>query len=297
MSPAKKKTPAKTKAPKPPMKVADKSVFKVLSLDLIDDPANPMRTNMTEASVEALVISIKQVGIIEPLVVKPVKRRYEVIAGHRRLFASRLAKLVEVPCYIKHANDEQTAMLKIHENLYRSDINPGDEALHFEHLINKQKMTPPKIAQMISKSLTYVTDRLAILNYPPFLKEAMDKKEVSFSVAREFARFTNLTQMKSAVYYARRGGMTQEMARKWVQDHKRAEASPQIIAEPEGANGEASHEVEHSADCVYCREGLRLIDAEVVYMHTKCLKEANEQVIETTALATPPKDQIAKSPA
>jgi len=274
---AKAKQPSNPKANRPKPKAIVEPVFKSISLDLIDDPEQPLRTNMTEASVESLVLSIKQVGIIEPLVVKPVKRRYEVIAGHRRLFAARLAKLVDVPCYIRHANAEETEMLKIHENLYRADISPADEALHFAHLIDKKGLSPVRIAQLISKSQTYVGDRLAILNYPDFLKEAMHNKEITFSVAREFARFDDEAQMKSAVYYARRGGMTQEMARKWVQDHRRSKEQPQS-REPvdEPANGE-QNQVEHQARCVYCREGLRLIDAEVVYMHTKCLREANTQ--------------------
>ena len=277
---AKAKQPSTPKGNRPKPKATVEPVFKSISLDLIDDPEQPLRTNMTEASVEDLVLSIKQVGIIEPLVVKPVKRRYEVIAGHRRLFAARLAKLVEVPCYVRHATVEETEMLKIHENLYRADISPADEALHFAHLIDKKGLTPVRIAQLISKSQGYVGDRLAILNYPDFLTEAMHKKEISFSVAREFARFDDEAQMRSAVYYARRGGMTQEMARKWVQDHKRSKEQPQSrepVEEP--ANGEPN-QVEHQARCVYCRETLRLIDAEVVYMHGKCLNEANAQSIE-----------------
>lgn len=262
---------------KPSTKPAEKAVFKDISLDLIDDPANPMRTEMTPASVEELVLSIKQVGIIEPIVVKPVKRRYEVIAGHRRIYACRLAKLLIVPCYIKYANKEETEMLKIHENLYRADIKPADEALHFAHLIDKQGMTPTRIAQLISKSQSYVSDRLLILQYPEFLKEAMDNNEISFSVAREFARFTDLDQMKQAVYYAKRGGMTQGMARKWVQDHKRNSEAPEVWEGTEDRDDGETNVVEHSASCVYCREGLRLIDAEVVYMHTGCLKKANAE--------------------
>ena len=277
---AKKKQTSKPKQEKAAKLPADVAEFKAISLDLIDDPEQPIRTDMTEASVEGLVLSIKQVGIIEPIVVKPVKGRYEVIAGHRRTFAARLAKLPIVPCHVRIANKEQTEMLKIHENLYRADIKPADEARHFVHLIDKQGLTPIKIAQLISKSQSYVSDRLAILEYPDFLREAMDNKQISFSVAREFARFGDQEQMRSAVFYARRGGMTQEMARKWVQEHKRSKEQPDTFREPEALPTGETPAVEHSSKCVYCREGLRLVDAEVVYMHSKCLREANQQVID-----------------
>lgn len=246
-----------------------------ISCDLIDDPAQPMRTDMTPASVESLVMSIKQVGIIEPLVVKAVNGRYEVIAGHRRLYSARLAKIPQVPCFIREANTEQTEMLKIHENLYREDIKPADEAKHFDHLITKQKMTPQKIAQLISKSQTYVLDRLGILNYPPLLREAMNHGEISFSVAREFSKFGDETQMRSAVYYAKRSGMTSDMARKWVQDYERSKNNPYTQNPTSPDQSEDVQPVEHTTTCIYCRKGLRLIEAEVVYMHSECMKKAN----------------------
>lgn len=276
--------PSKTKKdniianPEPQPETAPDVEFKAISLDLIDDPQQPMRSELSPASVEDLVLSIKQVGIIEPIVVKPMNGRYEVIAGHRRLYASKIARIAEVPCYIRKANMEQTEMLKIHENLYRAEIRPADEAKHFSYLMDKQKMTPVKIAQLISKSLSYVTDRLTILEYPDFLKEALDNNEITFSVAREFARFDDLKQMRSATYYAKRGGMTQEMARKWVQDYRRSQEQPTLQDEPQ-TNGYGNIEiVEHTATCVYCKEGLKLIEAEVVYMHTKCLNDANAPV-------------------
>ena len=271
----------KNKFPDPPIEeliqpeAQAEVAFMLISPDLIDDPQQPIRTEMTPASVEDLVMSIKQVGVIEPLVVKLINKRYEVIAGHRRLYASKLAKLPEVPCYVRKANIEQTEMLKILENLYRADIKPADEAKHFSYLIDKQKMSPVKVAQMISKSLPYVMDRLAILNYPDFLKLALDNGEISFSVAREFARFDDLKQMNTAVFYAKRSGMTQEMARKWVTDFKRSQDTPSIQNVAGVGQYSDSQPIEHTATCVFCKQGLRLIEAEVVYMHTTCLNEVN----------------------
>lgn len=282
---------AKTENTEPTVKADSKSIFKLISIDLIDDPAQPIRTEMTEASVEDLVLSIKQVGLIEPLVVKESKGRYEVIAGHRRLYACRIAKVVLVPCNIRRVNDEETEMLKIHENLYRADIKPADEALHFAQLIKKHNMSPGRIAQLISKSQSYVSDRLAILNYPDFLMEAMQENKISFSVAREFARFDDIEQMRQATFYAKRGGMTQEMAHKWVQDHRRNKEQPQIQEESQSTDDGEPNQIEHTARCVYCREGLRLIDAEVVYMHRKCKMEADAQNIGEAAARPEPEPQ------
>ena len=253
--------------------------YQLVSTDLIDDPERPMRTDITPASVEDLVLSIKQVGIIEPLIIKPKNNRYEVIAGHRRLVACKLAKLLQVPCYIRKASNEETEMLKIHENLYRAEISPAEEAIHFSYLIDKQKMTPLKISQLIQKSSSYVMDRLAILEYPGFLKEAMVNGEISFAVAREFARFGDLKQMQSAVYYARRSGMTSDMARKWVKDFQRTKEDPHNEIQTTRDEGNGQNQIEHTSTCVYCREPVKLLEAAVVYMHEKCLHEANAQSI------------------
>jgi len=257
--------------------------YRLISTDLIDDPEQPMRTDLTPASVEDLILSIKQVGLIEPLIVKFKDDRYEVIAGHRRLFACRLARIVEVPCHVHRANDEQTEMMKIHENLYRVAIRPSDEAKHFSYLIDKHKMTPIKIAQLITKSPNYVMDRLGILEYPDFLLDAMQRGKISFSVAKEFAKFTDLKQMQSAVYYAMRGGMTSEMAKKWVADWRRSIEQPEVIEQSVLNPENNTVEIEHTANCVYCNQGVRLIEAEVAYLHSACLKEAQRVQVENKA--------------
>jgi ParB family chromosome partitioning protein len=250
--------------------------FKLITLDLIDDPEFAMRTDITPESVVDLVLSIRQVGIIEPLVVKPRNDRYEIIAGHRRLTAAKIAKIPQAPCYVMHVGSEQTEMLKIHENLYRAEVRPSDEALHFKYLIEKMKMTPVRIAQFIGKSDSYVSDRLAIFNYPPELKEALDKKQVSFSVAREFARLDDVKTMREYLYYALRNGITQEGARKWVQDYKRSKEQPQV-QENQYYNPETqTQEIEHFTQCIYCRGDMKLIEAHVAYIHGECLQEASK---------------------
>lgn len=248
--------------------------FRMISLDLIDDPEAAMRDELTPASVEDLVLSIKQVGLIEPVILKPNNGRFEVIAGHRRTYASRLAKLAEIPCHIRTTNDEETEMLKIHENLYRADVSPAEEARYYESLIKKHKLNPNRIATLVGRGLTYVTERLAILEWPDHLVKAMTDGKISFSVAKEFSKFGDDQQIQTAIYYSIRSGMTQSQARKWVQDWKHDQEHAAFAPQPlEPTNGNAQA-IEHSATCIYCGNGLRLIEAEVVYMHSGCMNEA-----------------------
>lgn len=248
--------------------------FMVISLDLIDDPERPMRSDMTPASVEDLVMSIKQVGLIEPIVVKPKNGRYEVIAGHRRKYSCELAKIPEVPCYVVAANNEETEMLKIHENLYRSEVKPSDEAEHYKYLIDKHKFTPIKVAQLIGRSASYVSDRLAIFNYPTFLRDAMDKKQITFSVARELARIDDLKTMSQYVFYAIRNGLTSDGAHKWVEDYQRSKELPQVTQEVIGQSAGEPPVYESVGQCIYCQNPVKLLEADVVYIHPHCRVEA-----------------------
>ena len=263
-----------TEIPQEEIAVPPEAQFQIISLDLIDDPERPMRTDLTPQSVEDLVMSIKQVGLIEPIVVKPRNGRYEVIAGHRRKFSCELAKIPEVPCYVMTANNEQTEMVKIHENLYRAEVKPSDEAEHYKYLIEKHKFTPIKVAQLIGRSPSYVSDRLAIFNYPPFLREAMDKKQISFSVARELARIDDIKTMNEYVFYAIRNGLTSDGAHKWAEDYFRSKENPDVTQQTSIDPNSNVEIVESFANCIYCQEALKLIDADVVYIHGKCHSEA-----------------------
>lgn len=267
--------------PSIPLPPPPKTEFATISLDIIDDPARPMRHDLSPESVEDLVISIRQVGIIEPLVVKPVGKRYEVIAGHRRLVASSIAGLAQVPCYIVDATKEQTELLKIHENLYRADIRPSDEADHFKYLIQNHKLSPVKLAKLIGKSEGYVHDRLAIFNYPPELRHALDNGQIKFSVAREFARMEDLSKMREYLHYAVRSGITPALARQWVLDWRRSITEPPIQTRETIVEGGEVPKIEHFSTCVYCNQSIKLSEANVVYMHDKCLKEARETTPET----------------
>jgi ParB/RepB/Spo0J family partition protein len=265
-----------------PLPPPPKTEFATISLDLIDDPARPIRHDLSPESVEDLVISMRQVGIIEPLVVKPVGKRYEVIAGHRRLVAAGIAGLVEAPCYIVQVTNEQGEMLKIHENLYRADVRPSDEADHFKYLIQHHKLSPVRLSKLIGKSEGYVNDRLAIFNYPPELRQALDLEQIKFSVAREFARMEDVGKMREYLHYAIRSGITPALARQWVIDWRRSLTDAQRVDDEVVVSGGDVPVVEHFSTCIYCNQPIKLAEANVVYIHDHCLKTVQE-----TALPNP----------
>lgn len=251
--------------------------FRELPLTLIDDPSRPMRSDLGRDNIEDLIRSIKQVGLIEPIIVKAVGERYEVIAGHRRTVASEYAGLAVVPCHVVDVTDEQAEMMKIHENLYRVDISPADEASHYAYLIDKQKLTPTRVAQLISRSVKYVTDRLDILYYERELREALDTGLINFSVAKEFNRIKDPSKLSQYLKYAVRGGMTQGVAKKWVDDLIRP-ATPVSQFQGDGLDeNEYTQPQDQKSKCFYCMDDVKLLEAHVVYVHDKCVNERASQ--------------------
>lgn len=159
---------------------------------LIDIPIEQIQPNpyqprleFSEEELEELGQSIKKNGLIQPLIVRKSQVwGYELIAGERRLRASKLIGLDKVPAVVKDIDDQLSMQQAIIENLQRSDLNPIEEALAYQKLIEKTEMTHDEIAQTIGKSRPYITNSLRLLNLPERGKEALIEGKISSGHAR-----------------------------------------------------------------------------------------------------------------
>lgn len=155
-------------------------------------PLNP-RKRMT--GIEELADSIRSVGILEPLVVRPIAAGYEVVAGGRRLEAARQAGLDTVPCTVRQLTDEQALELAIIENNQRGDIHPLEEADAFQRLRDLDPgHTPGSIAAKIGRPVAYVVQRLRLLSLIPEVREAFSNDDITISHAHLLAGLTTEQQ-------------------------------------------------------------------------------------------------------
>lgn len=275
--------PTPEEPPKPPEAALPQIEYKIISLDLIDDPERPVRKDLTPDSVADLVMSIKQVGIIEPLIVFEKGDRYEVIAGHRRRYAAELAKLVEAPCHVHKVSPEQIELMKIHENMYRQNVRPSDEMIHFKYIMTRLKISPTKLAQLIGKSDGYVSERLGIADYEPELKEALDTGKINFSVAKELARLGDRNKTIEYLRYAIQNGLTQSGARQWVNDYKISLETPKQtpITTYDPVTQTVLQKIYYP--CIRCNDKYEIQDIVPAYICNPCLaithKEQNEQAV------------------
>ncbi|VDC21897.1 ParB/RepB/Spo0J family partition protein [Pseudogemmobacter humi] len=130
--------------------------------------ANPLqpRKDFDQAGLEALADSLRQKGVIQPLVVRPKGDFYEIVAGERRWRAAQIAQLHEVPVVIRDLDDTEVLEVAIIENIQREDLNAIEEALGLRQLIDRFGHTQEKIAEALSKSRSHVANLLRLLNLP-----------------------------------------------------------------------------------------------------------------------------------
>ncbi len=147
-------------------KLTEKKAEVFVKLSQVEPNKSQPRKNFNEDSLIELSESIKQFGVIQPLIVQKKDDYYEIIAGERRWRAAKLAGLKEIPVIIREYSDEERMEVALIENLQREDLNPVEEALAYKSLIKEYNLKQDEIAEKVSKSRTAVTNSMRLLNLP-----------------------------------------------------------------------------------------------------------------------------------
>jgi len=154
--------------------------------ELNPNPLQP-RGAITPESLVDLVDSIREHGVLEPLVVAKTPAGYQIIAGERRWRASKLAGLTYVPCIIRETTPKGMLEMALVENVQRVDLNPIDRAKGFERLMNEFGLTTSEVAIKIGKSVSYVSNTIRLLSLPDALKDGLLSGLISEGHARALA--------------------------------------------------------------------------------------------------------------
>lgn len=156
-----------------------------LSLDLLQPGKYQPRTAMDDNSLQELAVSIKQQGLLQPILVRSVEEgRYEIIAGERRWRASRLAGLTEIPALLRQVDDETAMAMALIENLQREDLNSMDQARAMARLNIEFELTHQQIAELLSKSRTAVSNYLRLLSLSEGVKRLLEYGDLDMGHAR-----------------------------------------------------------------------------------------------------------------
>ena len=167
-----------------------KSSGGIVEIPLDEIRSNPYqpRVIFDSEALEELANSIKEHGVIQPIIVKKGIKGYELVAGERRTRAARLAGLKNIPAIIKEFNDQEMMEIALIENIQRDDLNPIDEATSISNIIKLRGYTQEEFATKFGKSRTYVTNILGLLKLPDEVKKLVEKKSISASHARVLSK-------------------------------------------------------------------------------------------------------------
>lgn len=155
-----------------------------LPIDKVQPNKGQPRKRFNSDELAELADSIKQNGILQPLLVRKQGDHYEIVAGERRYQAARLAGLDEVPVIIKEISDEEVFKLALIENLQRSDLTPLEEAQGYRQLIKEKGLTQEELAKALSKSRSAITNTLRLLDLPQEVQELVDDGKLTAGHAR-----------------------------------------------------------------------------------------------------------------
>lgn len=166
---------------------SEKDVTEINIDDIRSNPYQPRKTFDIE-SLNELAKSIKEYGVVQPIIVKKSIKGYELVAGERRTKAAKIAGLKKIPAIIKDFDDQEMMEIALVENIQREDLNPIDEATSISNIIKLRGYTQEEFANKFGKSRTYVTNILGLLKLPDEVKKLVEKRSLSMSHARVLSK-------------------------------------------------------------------------------------------------------------
>ncbi|MBB5044294.1 ParB/RepB/Spo0J family partition protein [Shinella fusca] len=203
------------------------------------NPRNPRRY-FDESELQDLASSIRQHGIVQPVVVRTTAdNRYEIIAGERRWRAAQLAGLIEIPVIIRDVDDRTALEIAIVENVQRSDLNPLEEAMGYELLIADHGYTQNDLGEIIGKSRSHVANSLRLLKLPEPVREMLASGTLSAGHARALIPTSDPVALARSIVAK---GMSVRDAERLAQNDIKAQSDPD--------QGQASRKEEKDADTV-----------------------------------------------
>ncbi|HHY99126.1 MAG TPA: ParB/RepB/Spo0J family partition protein [Firmicutes bacterium] len=197
-----------------------------ISIDLIQPNPYQPRRQFDEDKLEELVESIRQHGVLQPLVVRPLEGGYQLIVGERRWRAARRAGLSMVPVVIRDVDEIEMMELALIENLQREDLTPIEEAQAFHRLINEFGLTQEELAEVVGRSRSGIANTLRLLNLPEDVQDNVSRGTLSMGHARALLALNNPEQQIEAAELVVKRGLsvrqTEELVRRLVAREKSA---------------------------------------------------------------------------
>jgi ParB family chromosome partitioning protein len=221
-----------------------KAIFYCGIEEIIPNRSQP-RKHFDESKLQELAESIKEKGILEPLIVRRVDRGYELIVGERRWRAAQKAGLKEVPVWVKQVEGSDALEISLIENLQREDLNPIEEAEAFKRLTEEFNISQGDLSTRIGKDRTTITNAIRLLKLPPEIRNQLLQNRITAGHARAILSLETKEKQKDLCALITRKGLSvreaEAMAKRWSERPKRRAA-------PEGRRGDLESQLNSLQD-------------------------------------------------
>lgn len=207
-------------------------VTKIKLDEIRSNPYQPRKT-FNEDSLRELAVSIKEYGVVQPVIVKKSIKGYELIAGERRCKASRLAGLTEIPAIIKEFSDQEMMEIALIENIQREDLNAIDEAKSVLNIIKLRGITQDEFATKFGKSRSYITNLIGLLKLPESIQKMLINKELSTSHARILSKLEDIAQIEELANKVIKENLNVRELEELVSNKDIVKRKPIVVAEKE----------------------------------------------------------------
>ncbi len=204
------------------------NIIEKIPLDQVDQEFKNIRTEYDQNHIRELAESLKRVGLLQPIMVRKEGTKFQIVCGHRRFLAAKYLGWLDIPAIEYSIDDGDADVAKVHENIFRQDLDKIEEAKYYLYLQQKYGYTEKQVSEKINKTQSYVSQHLSILNYGPEIKDAIKYKKVSFSVARELSKVKSIPKRRSLLKAAIENGITARTASIW-----KKEANEHVVIYPD----------------------------------------------------------------
>lgn len=208
-----------------------------IDIDLLRPNPDQPRTKFTRESLEELAASIRETGVIQPLVVVPEEDHYRIIVGERRWRAAQIAGLKKIPALIRHLPREKQLEMSLIENLQREDLNPLEIARVYKRLAEELGLTHEEIATRVGKDRSSVTNHLRLLSLPSKIQDYLAENKISMGHARALASLSDpdlqLSLAETIIKKDLSVRETERLVKKWSQNRvvkKAKKIYPELLA-------------------------------------------------------------------
>jgi len=209
---------------------------KVQEIELKEIQPNPYqpRKVFTQEAIEELKDSILQHGVLQPIIVRKNIKGYEIVVGERRFRASKAAKLKTIPAVVREFDEQQMMELAILENLQREDLNPIEEAIAYQTLMERIKLTQDELAKRLGKSRPHIANHIRLLTLPKYLQEYITEGKLAMGHGRALLGLKQKGQLKTLAERTIAEGLNVRQLEKLVQQLN--ENVPRETKRPEKKN-------------------------------------------------------------